>query len=171
MDILISSNLERLLYLAARRDPEQCAGWMRQLGAEGRYAVPPEILRSLRAEFSAGSCDEAQCAAAISHAWREHGYLSDTHTAVALHVLDEYRARTKDPTRSVVVSTASPFKFAGSVLEAIGEGAPADEFDAMEALEAAAGIPCPEPLRGLREKPVRFTETCAPARMQEYTRW
>jgi len=171
MDILISSNLERLLYLAARRDAEQCAGWMRQLGADGKYAVPPEILRSLQSEFAAGSCDEAQCAAAILKARRDHNYLSDTHTAVALHVLERYRADTGDMTRSVVVSTASPFKFAGSVLEALGEPAPADEFDALEALEAAAGIPCPAPLRGLREKPVRFTETCAPARMAEYTRW
>ena len=171
MDILISSNLERLLYLAARRDAEQCAGWMRQLGAEGRYAVPPELLRSLQTEFAAGSCDEAQCAAAILNARKKQNYLSDTHTAVALHVLEEYRARTEDATRAVVVSTASPFKFAGSVLEALGEPAPADEFDALEALEAATGTPCPAPLRGLREKPVRFTETCAPARMAEYTRW
>jgi len=171
MDILISSNLERLLYLAARRDAGQCAGWMRQLAANGKYAVPGDLLRSLQAEFAAGSCDEAQCAAAIRRAWEENNYLSDTHTAVALHVLEEYRAQTGDPTRSVVVSTASPFKFAGSVLGALGESVPADEFAALEALEAATGVPCPAPLRGLREKPVRFTETCAPARMVEYTRW
>ena len=171
MDILISSNLERLLYLAARRDSEQCAGWMRQLSAEGRYAVPEKLLHSLQAEFAAGSCDEAQCAAAIRSAWENQHYLSDTHTAVALHVLEDYRARTKDPTRSVVVSTASPFKFAGSVLAALGVPAPEDEFDALDALQAAAGVPCPAPLRGLRDKPVRFTEICAPARMAEYTRW
>jgi len=171
MDILISSNLERLLYLAARRDAEQCAGWMRQLALDGRYAVPPELLRSLQSEFAAGSCDQAQCAAAIRRAWEDKHYLSDTHTAVALHVLEAYRARTDDATRSVVVSTASPFKFAGSVLEAIGAPVPEDEFDALDALQAAAGIPCPAPLRGLRDKPVRSTETCAPARMAEYTRW
>jgi len=171
MDILISSNLERLLYLAARRDAEQCAGWMRQLAADGKYAVPAEILRSLQTEFAAGSCDEAQCAAAIRHAWEERRYLSDPHTAVALHVLEEYRARTGDPTRAVIAATASPFKFAGNVLEALGEPVPADEFDALDALQAAAGIPCPAPLRGLRDKPVRFTEVCAPARMAEYTRW
>jgi len=171
MDILISSNLERLLFLAARQDAEQCAGWMRQLSFGGRYAVPGEMLRSLQAEFVAGSCDEAQCAAAIANAWNNHKYLSDTHTAVALHVLEDYRTRTGDATRSVVVSTASPFKFAGSVLGALGAPPPADEFDALEALEAAAGIPCPAPLRGLREKPVRFDEVCAPARMAEYTRW
>ena len=171
MDILISSNLERLLYLAARRDAEQCAGWMRQLNTDGRYAVPPELLRSLQTEFAAGSCDEAQCAAAIQHTWTKNGYLSDTHTAVALHVLEDYRARTGDRTRSVVVATASPYKFAGSVLEAIGEAAPANEFDALEALQAATGTPCPAPLRGLREKPLRFSEVCLPARMAEYTRW
>jgi len=171
MDILISSNLERLLYLAARSDAEQCAGWMRQLSLGGKYAVPGEVLRTLQAEISAGSCDEAQCAAAIRRAWEENRYLSDTHTAVGLHVLDEYRARSRDATRSVVVSTASPFKFAGSVLWALGKSVPPDEFDALEALEAATGIPCPAPLRGLRDKPVRFTEICAPARMAEYTRW
>jgi len=171
MDILISSNLERLLYLAARGDAEQCAGWMRQLSLGGRYAVPGEMLRTLQSEFAAGSCDETQCAAAIRRAWEEKHYLSDTHTAVALHVLEEYRARTGDATHSVVVSTASPFKFAGSVLGVLGAPVPANEFDALEALETTAGMPCPAPLRGLRDKPVRFTEVCAPARMAEYTRW
>lgn len=171
MDILISSNLERLLYLTARRDAEQCAGWMRQLNTTGKYAVPPEVLRLLQTEFASGSCDDVQCAQAIQKAWTQDGYLSDTHTAVALHVLDEYRKKTGDTTRSVVVSTASPYKFADSVLHAIGEPAAADEFAALEALEAATGVPCPAPLQGLRGKPVRFTETCAPARMPEFTRW
>ena len=168
MDILVSSNLERLLYLAAGQDDHQTAQWMRQLRDTGRYEIPGALLRELCAVFAAGSCDEAQCAVAIRNAWRQRRYLSDPHTACALHVLEDYRAATGDQTHSIVVSTASPYKFAASVLQAIDLPISGDEFDALEALEAHTGVPCPAPLRGLRERPVRFTEACVPDAMAEY---
>jgi len=172
MDILISSNLERLLWLAAGRDSGLVAGWMRQLAQSGRYEIPPAMLKSLRASFEAGCCDEAQTAAAIHRAWHDRGYLADTHTACALHVLDEYRARTGDETPCVVAATASPFKFAADVLQAVtGRPAPADEFAALAALEAETGLPCPAPLAGLEEKPVRFTEVCEKGEMADFVRF
>ncbi|MDR2752781.1 MAG: threonine synthase [Oscillospiraceae bacterium] len=167
MDILISSNLERLLWLANGHDSAQVAEWMQQLRTAGRYKIPGALLQKLQKAFAAGACSQAQCAAAIRGAWEQNGYLSDTHTACALHVLEEYRAA-GDQTRTVVVSTASPFKFAASVLDALGLPPANDEFAALEALEAATGVSCPAPLQGLREKPVRFPQVCAPAAMAEY---
>jgi threonine synthase len=166
MDILISSNLERLLWLAAGRDSGLVTGWMRQLSQEGRYAIPPAMRDALRADFGAGSCDEAQTAAAIRKAWRERGYLADTHTACALHVLEAWRTRTGDTTPCVAVATASPFKFAADVLRAVTGGiAPPDEFAALAALESETGLPCPAPLAGLEGKPPRFTEVCEKGEM------
>ena len=168
MDILISSNLERLLYLAARQDSAATAERMRQLALEGRYQISPLMHQQLQKEFFGGSCDEDQCAAAIRRAWETHNYLSDPHTAVALHVLDEYRAATGDSTRSVVVATASPYKFAASVLGALGEVVPANEFEALAALEQKTGNICPEALRGLQRKRERFTDVCDIAEMPKW---
>ena len=172
MDILISSNLERLLWLAAGQDSGLVTGWMRQLASEGRYEIPPVMLETLRASFDAGSCDEAQTTAAIHRTYHERGYLADTHTACALYVLDDWRARTGDSTPCVVVATASPFKFAADVLQAVtGRRAPVDEFAALAALEAETGLPCPAPLAGLEEKPVRFTEVCEKDKMADFIRF
>ena len=168
MDILISSNLERLLYLASGQNDKLIAEWMNALSSEGRYEIPAELLQSLRRDFAGGCCDEAQTAAAIRAAWEKYGFLSDTHTAVALHVLDEYRAQTGDMTQAVVVSTASPYKFAASVLDAVTGSSPANEFDALAALEQATNVACPPPLCGLDKKAVRFTTVCDAAQMADY---
>jgi threonine synthase len=142
---------------------------MQSLNRTGRYEVPEELLRTgILPAFAAGACDEAACRMAIRRAWRQNGYLSDTHTACALHVLEEYRAATGDSTRTVVVSTASPYKFAASVLAALDMPTSADEFAALDALEAHTGVRCPEPLRGLRAKPVRFSTVCAPEEMARF---
>jgi len=168
MDILISSNLERLLYLAGGQKSKVTAGWMQQLNEAGAYQIPPMLLQGLQKDFWGSSCDEAACAAAIRKAWTEKNYLSDPHTAVGLHVLDEYRAAMGDETRSVVVATASPYKFAANVLDALGEAVPADEFEALAALEQKTGTVCPIPLQGLQEKPERFSEVCDPGDMARY---
>jgi threonine synthase len=168
MDILISSNLERLLYLATGRDDQLVANWMRQLSSTGRYEIPAPLLQTLQETFSAGYCDETQTAAAIRRAWENHQFLSDTHTAVALHVLEEYRKQTNDSKPAVVVSTASPYKFAASVLGALGGACPADEFAALSALEQATGVACPAPLRNLDQKPVRFTAVCNANEMADH---
>jgi len=154
MDILVSSNLERLLFLASGGDTELVSVCMRSLGEEGVYTLPEEPLRRIRAVFSAGCCDEEQTAAAIARLWREQGYLCDTHTAVAFHVAEEYRRQRGDGAPLVVLSTASPFKFPAAVLRAIGGDCSGDEFELMERLSRVSGLPIPRGLAGLREKEV-----------------
>ncbi|MDR1928289.1 MAG: threonine synthase [Oscillospiraceae bacterium] len=169
MDILISSNLERLLWLCSGGDCQAVAGWMAQLAREGCYSVPEALLQKIQSVFAAGDCDDAQTGETIRRVYETQGYLSDTHTAVALHALQVWRGRTGEALPAVVVSTASPFKFAGSVLAAIQPGAvPADPFAAAQALEALSGVPCPAQLKALARKPVRFREICEPKDMKDY---
>lgn len=150
MDILVSSNLERLLYMLC--GDEKTAGFMAELNAAGRYDVGAETLAQLQAVFSAGYCDDARTKAAIGALFEKTGYLMDTHTAVAWQVLANYRAATGDDTPAVVVSTASPFKFAADVLSALG----AESGDPLAALSERSGMPVPKPLSGLDARPVRF---------------
>ena len=171
MDILISSNLERLLWLASGRDSEAVARWMQQLSAAGAYEIPAELLSQLQTSFAVGACNDTQTKNTIHQYYTRSGYLADTHTAVALRALEDYRNATGDATPAVVVATASPYKFAASVLSAITgteASAAGDEFAAVAALEALTGVPCPAPLKRLREKEVRFTDTCSPWKMKEY---
>ena len=161
MDILVSSNLERLLYLLTGE--EKTRDYMAKLNAEGRYAVGADTLEKLKETFSAGFCDDAATLDTIGKVFQEHGYLMDTHTAVAAKVLADYRAKTGDRTNTVVVSTASPFKFAADVLRALDQPA-ADE--PLIALAAAGGMPVPKPLSGLDERPVRFPEVAEKADMR-----
>ena len=157
MDILVSSNLERLLR-SLSGSGEETAAYMRALREDGQYTVTPELLQKLQAEFSCGFCDDAQTRAVIGDVWREHRYLMDTHTAVACHVLRQYRAETGDRTKAVVVSTASPYKFCDHVLTAIGGSADAPGVQLIDRLQEATGVPAPKPLSGLGEREVRFTD-------------
>lgn len=168
MDILISSNLERLLYLACGRDDKCVASWMDELSGKGKYEIPAGLRQALGNDFAAGCCDETQTAAAIKAAWETYGFLSDTHTAVGFHVLEEYREKTGDAAQAVIVATASPYKFAASVLEAVTGTAPQDEFQALARLEYITGVACPPPLKNLDRKPVRFTALCSPDEMTEH---
>ena len=120
MDILISSNLERMLFELSGRDDKLVREYMSQLGEYGSYRVDSSIRTKLKKEFSAGYCDDRQTKDMIARMWNERNYLIDPHTAVAFHVLEEYRAESGDDTPTVVVSTASPFKFCSSVLSALG---------------------------------------------------
>ena len=120
MDILISSNLERLLFSLSGHDDGVVRDYMAQLNQSGRYEVSPAILTKLSKLFAAGFCDDAQTQKVIGDIWLEHHYLIDPHTAVAFDVLDQYRWETGDRTPAIVVSTASPFKFCDSVLGALG---------------------------------------------------
>ncbi len=159
MDILVSSNLERLL-LALTGDTKQVSGYMDELKATGRYQVSDRVLSKLQQEFVAGFCDDAQTKAQIAKTWKGHGYLIDPHTAVAFHALEEYRRKTGDMTPALAVSTASPFKFCDSVLDALGVTDKAQGLDILDQLSAATGRPVPAPLASLRGKTVRFTQ-CA----------
>ena len=157
MDILVSSNLERLLYALSGENDAVLAGWMKSLAETGAYTVDEATHRRVREVFWGGSCDDAGAFAAIRSAWAD-GVLCDTHTAVGVSVYRRYVAETGDETPTVIASTASPFKFTKSVLTALGEPVPEDEFDAVAALEAATGCVAPAPLKALHDKPVRFTQ-------------
>ncbi len=152
MDILVSSNLERLLFMMSE-DAEMVADLMKQLNEKGSYKVNDTMLQKIRAEFGAGFCDDKETAAAIAAVWTKYGYLMDTHTAVAWAVSEEYKK--EDPTEPVIVlSTASPFKFPHAVLSALGEIPAADEFDCLTQLEQISKLPIPKNLAGLKNAEV-----------------
>ena len=158
MDILISSNLERLL-LTLTKDVEEVKGYMDQLNTTGSYQVSSKSLEKLQKRFVGYCCDDDETRRVIDRVYKKHQYLIDPHTAVAFSALEQYRSETKDETPCLVVSTASPFKFSSSVLEALGEKETAEGLDALDQLTAKTGIPAPAPLAGLRDKQVRFTQS------------
>jgi len=157
MDILVSSNLERLLYLLSGCDCEMVAKLMEQLNTEGFYTVPDMLKEAMNKEFWAGCCDDTEAAATISKVWENHHYLCDPHTACGWSVAEYYVNQTSDHRPMVVLSTASPYKFPAAVLSAIGGSEAGDEFDQMELLSAQTGVAIPKNLATLREKPERHT--------------
>ena len=167
MDILISSNLERLLYALSGEDDKLVADYMAQLSASGRYEVSGAIKEKVRALFAAGYATEEETSQAIGRMWREKGYLIDTHSAVAFHVLDQYRKETGDNTLCVVASTASPFKFGDAVLRAIGVSDVRDGVELLDQLSEASGIPAPAPLAALKTKAPRFDQCVEKERMEQ----
>ena len=152
MDILISSNLERMLYYLADGDCELVAGLMTQL-AQGSYNVPAELLAKIQAVFGCGWADEDQVAAAIKDCWDRNGYLIDPHTACGYHVLGQVPAAS-DAKARVVLSTASPYKFPRAVAGSLGLFCPPDDFACMKVLEKATGTVAPAQLSELQQKPV-----------------
>ena len=165
MDILISSNLERLLYLLSDSD-EEVRGYMQALAETGRYTVSERVFRAVQAEFSCGFCTDAQGAQTIGKTFREKNYLLDTHTAVACTVLEGYRAETGDGTLTVVESTASPFKFCASVLDALGVTEHQPGTKVLGQLTAVTGREAPLPLASLAGKTPRFGEVADKTAMQ-----
>ena len=157
MDILISSNLERLLY-SLTQDTAEVRGYMAQLAETGRYQVSDRVKTKLQKRFKGYFCGDRETQRMIRAMFDRYGYLIDTHTAVAFSALGQYRQETGDDAPAIVASTASPFKFCASVLEALGELAPASGLDALDQLSARTGQPVPAPLAGLRDKAVRFTQ-------------
>lgn len=151
MDILVSSNLERMLFSVCG-DDKQVAEYMRSLSEKGSYTVSKEIFKVLSDNFVGGFCTDADTKATIADVYNEHGYLIDTHTAVAYKLMLEHK--TDRPT--VVVSTASPFKFCDSVLDALGEKTDASGVELIEKLASFTGNAAPAPLCGLDKRPVRF---------------
>ena len=167
MDILVSSNLERLLYLLSG-DDKLVAGLMKSLSEEGAYEVPAEMLAKLHELFWAGCCDDEAAKAAIGKVWKEEHYLCDTHTAVAWDVAQQYKKENPAHNAVVVLSTASPYKFPAAVLEGIGEQAKGDEFDVMEQLHDVTGVPVPKNLAALREREVRHRDVIERDEMLDY---
>lgn len=152
MDILISSNLERLL-LHLSGSAETVKGWMNDLATTGSYTIDADTLAKLQESFACGCADDEEGAAEIKDLFEKDGYLCDTHTALAFRVA----AANRTAAPMVVLSTASPFKFPRDVLAALGETAPESDFAAMAALTAKTGCEAPESLRVLQDLPVRFT--------------
>ncbi|MEA4932108.1 MAG: threonine synthase, partial [Lawsonibacter sp.] len=156
MDILISSNLERLL-LSLTQEVDEVKDYMEQLNASGRYEIRDRVREKLQKLFWGYCCDDRETQSVIGEIYKAHDYLIDPHTAVAFSALTQYRKETGDETPCVVVSTASPFKFCDSVLEALGETKLASGLDALDQLSQKTGLPAPAPLAGLRDKQIRFT--------------
>ena len=163
MDILVSSNLERLLYLLCE-DENEVAGYMRDLNEKGAYTVSAAMQAKLREEFGFGCCDDVQTKETIGRVWKEHGYLMDTHTAVAWKVAES--CQSENPV--VVLSTASPYKFPAAVLSAIGGDTDGDEFEIMARLHEMTGVPVPRGLATLQSKSVRHTDVIDREQMQDY---
>lgn len=163
MDILISSNLERLLFDLSGNDGNKIRDLMADLAGERVYRVDEGMREALQARYAAGYVDENGIRTEIARAWREDGYLMDTHTAVASAVLRDYQAATGDMTPSVIVSTASPYKFGASVLEAVAGSAACegkDDFECCAALCALTGVREPDQIAKLPALPIRHTAVC-----------
>ncbi len=171
MDILISSNLERLLYHATGGDSQQVSEWMNQLADGGSYTIDQDLHTKLQSLFWASWADDSQTKDVIGEVFSSFGYTCDPHTAVAWRVGQEYRRQTGDQTHTVIVSTASPFKFNDAVLTALGQEEPGgDEFAALEALSQFIGWPVPAPLAELAAKPILHTQGCAKEEMASFVR-
>ncbi|MEG2544164.1 MAG: threonine synthase [Longicatena sp.] len=167
MDILISSNLERLLYYKSGKDDAYIASLMKQLEKDGFYQVRDEVFESVKEDFCGGYCDDEACAKAIKSFYEETQYVMDPHTAIAYKVLQDYEVQ--DTThQSVVLSTASPYKFAPAVYEAIFGKSEVDEFTCMAELQKKTGAQIPSPLQALQTKEIRHTSVIENNEMSNY---
>ena len=168
MDILVSSNLERLLYLMSGCNTDLVGQLMNQLNTEGVYTVPADLKAAIDGQFWAGCCDDEGAAKVINKVWNDNGYLMDTHTASGWMAAEDYVAATGDNRPMVVLSTASPYKFPAAVLEAIGGDLSGDEFDQMARLESVTKVPAPQPLATLKGKAERHLNVIDKDKMLEY---
>ena len=168
MDILVSSNLERLIYQICGRDGEVDADLMGQLQTEGKYTIT-DAMREQLSDFAAGYATEAETADMIRKTYEKAGYDMDTHTAVAGHVCEQYKKDTCDTTKCLVASTASPYKFVKSVLTAIDEKkyGQKEELELLPDLEQISGVEMPGAIREILDAQVRHSRECDADRMQE----
>ncbi len=166
MDILISSNLERLIYRIAGNDDKKNLSLMEGLQEQGRYEITPEMKSQLSA-FYGNYASEEETAAAIRKVYKESNYILDPHTAVAAAVLDKYRAETGDTSKTVIASTASPFKFTRSVMSAIDKSyGSKPDFELVDELSALSGISVPQAIEEIRTAEVRHKTVCEINQMQ-----
>ncbi|HPF87567.1 MAG TPA: threonine synthase [Candidatus Limiplasma sp.] len=170
MDILISSNLERLLYESAGRNAKVVKEWMESLMSSGSFSIGMQRLEELKQTFEAGFADDLMTREEIKRVYEHTGYLLDPHTAVASHVQREYHTRTGDFSQTVILATASPYKFAADVLAALqGEQAVAslDAFACAQKLQEYSGAPIPKQITALKALPVRHKTVCKIDDMQK----
>lgn len=164
MDILVSSNLERLLFMVA--GDEKTSNWMDDLKNAGQYDVGEKTLNEIRADFDCGYCEDSEATSAIKELYSKKNYLMDTHTADAYCVLQKSRSQVEAfPT--VVVSTASPYKFCNSVLDALGEDSSKPGDKLISDLEKLTEVLAPKPLKNLGEKEIRFSSSCKKQEMSK----
>jgi len=168
MDILVSSNLERLLYLALDRDGAAVAERMANLQQQGSYTMPEEAMARIREKFTGECADDAAALETIGRVFAEHGYVMDPHTAVAWKAAENYAAKTGDGSPCVVLATASPYKFPQSVLSGLKAEVPADAAAQTALLERLSNTAAPAPLAGVLDRPVRFNDVVAPEEMMNY---
>ena len=169
MDILISSNLERLLYLLTGRDDAVIREWFGKLASEGKYEVSADVKAKLQEEFCGGFCDDEQTKATIHAIYEKYGYTCDTHTAVAVKVYNDYREATGDTTKTVIASTASPYKFSAAVLEALeGKASDIDEYAKVDSIAELSKLDIPAALADLKNKPERFSDVIDKADQKNY---
>ncbi len=168
MDILISSNLERMLYHLYDNDAQIINNLMKDLKEKGSYKVSDDVLAKLQKEFFGGFCDDKDCAATIKNLFDEYHYLCDTHTAVAVNVYQQYKNATGDTTPCVIASTASPYKFASAVLPALSDNGCDDEFAMLARLSEVSGTPIPAPLANLHDKKVIHTKCVNKTEMSDF---
>lgn len=164
MDILISSNLERMLYYMCGKDSEKIRGWMDELARMGRYQVDEETLQKIRNVFLSGHCDNAQTSLQIERVYRSCGYVMDPHTAVGSYVLEQLALT--EP--CVLLSTASPYKFTRDVLKALQVEAAADDFVCMEQLSELTKTSIPQGLYALKSMKERFSDVIEVTDMEAY---
>ena len=163
MDILISSNLERLLYESADRDGRIVKSWMDLLADCGSFYIGAQRLAELQKTFSAGFADDVMTGEEIRRVFEHTGYLMDPHTAVGSHVLNDYREQTGDQSPAVLIATASPYKFASDVLGSLQDAQAVEGLDAFacaERLSEVSGVPVPRQIAELKTLPVRHTAVC-----------
>ena len=159
MDILISSNLERLLYIMTGKNDTLISEWFGKLSADGKYEVSDDVKAKLSEEFCAGFCDDEQTKATIHEIYEKYSYTCDTHTAVAVKVYEDYKKSTGDTTKTIIASTASPYKFSAAVLEAIeGKTSDISEYEKVDRIAELSDIPVPSALADLKNKPERFND-------------
>lgn len=161
MDILISSNLERMMYHLGGNNSESTAKLQASLANDGKYEINGDMLAKLQALYFGGCCDDKETLATISEKFKKYEYLCDTHTAVAVKVYDEYVAKTGDKKPTVIASTASPYKFSASVLKAVDESKCSDdEFAMVDALSETTKTTPPAPIKALKGATPRFNNVC-----------
>lgn len=169
MDILISSNLERLLYLMTGKNDAVIREWFGKLASEGRYEVSDDVKAQFADEFCAGFCDDEQTENTIHAIYEKYSYTCDTHTAVAVKVYNDYKAATGDETKTVIASTASPYKFSAAVLAALESGSEdMDEYSKVDRIAQLSDIPVPSALADLKNKPERFSDVIDKADQKAY---
>lgn len=167
MDILISSNLERLIYRIAGNDAEKNAELMKALSADGKYEITAEMKENLK-DFYGNYTNEAETAAVIKELYEDTGYVIDTHTAVAAGVYGKYKAETGDvETKAIIASTASPFKFTRSVMNAIDSKYDTwEDFELVDELSKLANVAVPNAIEEIRNAEILHNTVCEVNEMQ-----